>query len=384
MLPYTPLHVLLCEEMDTLVMTSANLSEEPICIGMEEASQRLADIADAFLHHNRDILQRCDDSVYRVIDEQPQPVRRSRGYVPRPILLDDNGPVVLAVGAELKNTICLASGRSAVLSQHIGDLEQLETLRFLEECVRHLTAVFQAEPEVLAHDMHPGYLGTQWATGLMDPALRERFAQLPRLPVQHHHAHLAACLAEHRHAGPALGIILDGTAMDMTAKVGAGNSSSAMHTPCNVWAAFVRCACPARTRPFANRGAWPGRPCSTAAWIPSGMRPHLPSASTNSSATPCASRWPPMSTLRGAAVAAVFSMRWRHSWDCATFCPSRRRPPSNSNTARRHTRESLEYDIDEGRGTAFELSFLPTVWTLQNCGATAIRPGKCPRVFTRQ
>jgi len=211
MLPYTPLHVLLANEFPALVMSSANLSEEPICIAVDEAETRLADIADAFLHHNRDILQRCDDSVARVIGGDVRPVRRSRGYVPRPVLLREPGSSILAVGAELKNTLCLASGRSAILSQHIGDLENLETLRFFEEALTHLLSVFQVAPVAIAHDMHPGYLGTQWAQHPVGAALREAFSGLPRIPVQHHHAHFASCLAENDHTGTAIGVILDGT-----------------------------------------------------------------------------------------------------------------------------------------------------------------------------
>jgi hydrogenase maturation protein HypF len=211
MLPYTPLHVLLTDELPALVMSSANISEEPICIGVDEAEARLAGIADGFLHHNRDILQRCDDSVLRVIDGEARLVRRARGYVPRPVLLRDAGPPVLAVGAELKNTLCLASGRAAILSQHIGDLENLEALRFFEEALVHLLRVFDVKPDAIAHDLHPDYLGSQWAQHPFTPELRERFTGMPRIAVQHHHAHFASCLAENDHTGQAIGVILDGT-----------------------------------------------------------------------------------------------------------------------------------------------------------------------------
>ncbi len=211
MLPYTPLHVLLMEILPALVMTSANLSEEPICTDEDEAEERLSCIADGFLHHNRDILQRCDDSVVRVIAGEVRPVRRSRGYVPRPILFREEGPSILATGAELKNTFCLTLGRSAILSQHIGDLENLETLQFFEEAVSHLLSVFDVTPTAIAHDMHPGYLGTQWARKPVSPTLRKRFKNTPRISIQHHHAHFASCLAEHDHNEPAIGIILDGT-----------------------------------------------------------------------------------------------------------------------------------------------------------------------------
>ncbi|MCZ7557692.1 MAG: carbamoyltransferase HypF [Bacteroidia bacterium] len=211
MLPYTPLHVLLTEELPALVMSSANISEEPICIAVAEAEARLANIADGFLHHNRDILQRCDDSVLRVINSETQLVRRARGYVPRPVLLRDAGPAVLAVGAELKNTLCLASSRAAIVSQHIGDLENLEAIHFFEEALVHLLRVFDIAPAAIAHDLHPHYLGSQWARQPFTPQLREQFAGLPRIAVQHHHAHFASCLAENGHSGRAIGVILDGT-----------------------------------------------------------------------------------------------------------------------------------------------------------------------------
>lgn len=213
MLPYTPLHhILLDGEADILVMTSGNISEEPICIRRSEAATRLEDIADAFLHHNREILQRCDDSVFRVIASEPRPMRRARGYVPRPVLLPSPAPSVLAVGAELKNTACVTKGRAAFLTQHVGDLENLEALGFFEESVTHLLDIFAVEPAAIAHDLHPDYLGTQWSRGLLPSELQRRLAPLPRIPVQHHHAHLAACLAENGRSGEdAIGVILDGT-----------------------------------------------------------------------------------------------------------------------------------------------------------------------------
>jgi hydrogenase maturation protein HypF len=217
MLPYTPLHVLLAQRFPALVMSSANVSEEPICIAEMEAEQRLADIADGFLHHNRDILQRCDDSVQRVIADEIRPVRRARGYVPRPVLLAEGGDTILATGAELKNTFCLAKGKSAIISQHIGDFENLETMRFFEEALSHLLSVFDVSPAAIAHDMHPGYLATQWALHPAGQALRKRFEGLPRIPVQHHHAHFASCLAENAQSGPAIGIILDGTGYGLDA-----------------------------------------------------------------------------------------------------------------------------------------------------------------------
>jgi hydrogenase maturation protein HypF len=212
MLPYTPLHHLLMRDVDRpLVMTSGNLSEEAICIDIDDAEQRLAGIADAFLHHNRDILQRCDDSVCRVIADTARPVRRARGYVPRPILLPAEAPSVIAVGGELKNTLGVSKGRAVFLSQHIGDLEHLEALRFFEETLSHLLRIFDVAPRAIAHDLHPDYLSTQWANGRLGGSAAERFHDLPRIAVQHHHAHLVSCLAEHGRDDSAIGVILDGT-----------------------------------------------------------------------------------------------------------------------------------------------------------------------------
>jgi hydrogenase maturation protein HypF len=202
-LPYTPLHYLLLREGDfsALVMTSGNLSEEPIAIDNAEAVERLRGLADFFLVHNRDILLRCDDSVARVCGGQAVQLRRSRGYVPAPVLLGEDVRSVLAVGGELKNTICLTRGRHAFLSQHVGDLDNPQARGFFAEAVQHLENVLQIRPQALAHDLHPDYFSTRWA-------LRQ---ELPRVPVQHHHAHIAACMAENQLQGRVLGIALDGT-----------------------------------------------------------------------------------------------------------------------------------------------------------------------------
>ena len=203
MLPYTPLHYLILREKFTaLVMTSGNLSEEPIAIGNEEAVQRLGTIADFFLMHNRDIYLRSDDSVTRVIRSLPRPIRRSRGMVPVPVFLRRDMPSILAVGGELKNTICLTQGDRAFMSQHIGDLENAETLAFFEECVTHLGQILRIQPVVLAHDLHPDYLSTQWA-------LEKR--GIKQIGVQHHHAHIASCLAENGSGEKVIGLALDGT-----------------------------------------------------------------------------------------------------------------------------------------------------------------------------
>jgi hydrogenase maturation protein HypF len=211
MLPYTPLHHLLLQPgpnfPDALVMTSGNLAEEPIATDIDEARQRLAPLADAFLMHDRDIYIRCDDSVVRVFDKGVYPLRRSRGYAPFPVRLPWEARPLLAVGAELKNTFCLASGDYAFLGQHIGDLENLETLRSFESGVAHFERLFRVRPELLAYDLHPDYLATRYALA------RAERENLPATGVQHHHAHVAACLAEHGNPGdrPVIGVSFDGS-----------------------------------------------------------------------------------------------------------------------------------------------------------------------------
>jgi hydrogenase maturation protein HypF len=206
-LPYAPLHHLLLAHdlLHALVMTSANLSEEPICIDNDEARERLGGIADAFLMHDREILQRCDDSVTAVVDGAPQLIRRARGYVPLGVALPFDSPPLLAVGGHLKNVFALASGKFAYQSQHLGDLENLTGLNFFRESLDHLMRTFEIEPAVVVHDLHPGYLSTEWA--------KEWAAErgLPAIAVQHHHAHIAGCMAEHGVLSPAIGIALDGT-----------------------------------------------------------------------------------------------------------------------------------------------------------------------------
>ena len=203
MLPYTPLHYLLLEAGPAvLVMTSGNLSEEPIAIGNDEAFTRLADIADDFLIHDRKIILRSDDSIVRHTCAASRFVRRSRGYVPVPVFLREPIRPALAVGAELKNTVCLTKGNNAFVSQHVGDLENAETLFFFEQTIDHLKRILGIEPELIAYDLHPDYLSTGWATTQAGSA---------KIGVQHHHAHIAACLAEHRIDGPVLGLAFDGT-----------------------------------------------------------------------------------------------------------------------------------------------------------------------------
>jgi hydrogenase maturation protein HypF len=203
-LPYTPLHHLLfaAGRFQALVMTSGNISEEPIAIENPEAVARLRGIADFFLVHNRDILLRCDDSVVRVTGEQPRQLRRSRGYVPVPVFLNQDLPPILAVGGELKNTVCLTKGRHAFLSQHIGDLENLESYGFFETTISRFKRILEVEPQLLAYDLHPDYFSTRWALGQ---------SSIKRMGVQHHHAHIASCMAENHLDGKVIGIALDGT-----------------------------------------------------------------------------------------------------------------------------------------------------------------------------
>jgi hydrogenase maturation protein HypF len=204
LLAYTPLHHLLLEAAGRpLVMTSGNLSEEPMAAGDEEALGRLRGIADLFLAHDRAIENRCDDSVARVIAGRPTLMRRSRGYVPRPVRLAR--PVrrpVLACGAHLKNAFCLAAGEEAWLGPHVGDLDNLEAVRAFEEQVERLERFLGIRPEVIAHDLHPEYASTRYA--LARP-------EAPKVAVQHHHAHVAAATAEHGLSGPVLGLAWDGT-----------------------------------------------------------------------------------------------------------------------------------------------------------------------------
>lgn len=217
MLPYTPLHYLLFAQGErypapdlpysALVMTSGNWSGEPIVTHNAEARQHLSHIADGFLLHNREIHVHCDDSVYRTADGHPYPIRRSRGYAPFPVILSAAGPSLLATGAELKNTFCLTKDNYAFLGQHIGDLKNYETLNTFEESIAHFERLFRVEPEAIACDLHPNYLASNYAR---ERAQREN---LPLVEVQHHHAHIAACLAENGHPAeePVIGVAFDGT-----------------------------------------------------------------------------------------------------------------------------------------------------------------------------
>jgi hydrogenase maturation protein HypF len=226
MLPYTPLHYLLFAQpsqggftsspvASVLVMTSGNLSEEPICTDNQQARQRLSSLADAFLMHDRPIRTRCDDSVMRIFPQPSQPspksalvpIRRSRGYAPFPVRLPWETPPVLAVGAELKNTFCLTRDRYAFLSHHIGDLENYETLQSFEDGIQHFERLFHVQPSLLAYDNHPDYLATRYALA------RAEAEGLPAVGVQHHHAHIAACMAENAvdPSQTVIGVAFDGT-----------------------------------------------------------------------------------------------------------------------------------------------------------------------------
>lgn len=202
MLPYTPLHHLLLAAVEfPLVATSGNLSDEPICIDEQEAVVRLGAIADLFLVHDRPIVRHADDSVAWVLDDRPRLLRRARGFAPLPVLVKQDLPVILGVGAQLKNTVALSVGRQVFISQHIGDLETPQAIDAFERVIDDFLRLYAVQPVVIAHDLHPDYHATQWA--------RSQGARL--VGVQHHHAHLAACLAENQVDGPALGVTWDGT-----------------------------------------------------------------------------------------------------------------------------------------------------------------------------
>ena len=257
MLPYTPLHHLLFNDREfavgnklqpsVLVMTSANLSDEPITIDNREAKEHLDTIADAFLMHDRSIKTRCDDSVFRVFLDSSQttkssshgfsgehassdrkvlndqnsfsyPVRRSRGYTPFPLIMSQDTPSILAVGAELKNTFCITRDGLAFVSHHIGDLENYDTLRSFTESITHYEKLFRISPKYIAHDFHPDYLSTRYAKK------RTELDHLPLIGVQHHHAHMASCMAENKISGdnPTIGIIFDGSGYGLDGNIWGG------------------------------------------------------------------------------------------------------------------------------------------------------------------
>jgi hydrogenase maturation protein HypF len=215
MLPYTPLHHLLLRAVGRpIVLTSGNSSDEPIAYHDHDALARLGRIADAFLTHDRAIHIRTDDSVTSAFRGRPMVIRRSRGYVPEPISVRAGFPrPLLACGAELKNTFCLAKGHHAFVSHHIGDLENEETLRSFTEGIEHFRRLFDVDPEVVAHDLHPEYLSTKYALGLDGVAVAG---------VQHHHAHIASCLADNGADGPVIGVAFDGTGYGMDGTIWGG------------------------------------------------------------------------------------------------------------------------------------------------------------------
>ena len=221
MLPYSPLHYLLFYNFDrqahneypleAIVLTSGNLSEEPIAIDNDQALAQLTSLADAFLLHNRPIHIRCDDSVVRSVslDNEPHlyPIRRSRGYAPNPLRLPWKVPQIIGVGAELKNTFCLTRDEYAFLSHHIGDLENYETYQSLEEGIEHYQNLFRIRPEFIAYDKHPNYLSTRYALE------RSQQEQIPCVAIQHHQAHIVSCLADNHWQTdePVIGVSFDGT-----------------------------------------------------------------------------------------------------------------------------------------------------------------------------
>ncbi|MBN9619980.1 MAG: carbamoyltransferase HypF, partial [Actinobacteria bacterium] len=226
LLPYTPVHHLLLAPVpgstlvptDVLVLTSANVSDEPLCFDDTDAANRLPVLADLVLTHDRPIHVPCDDSVVRVIDGRELPIRRSRGYAPLPVALGRSLPATLAVGGELKNTCCLIEGRNAFCSAHIGDMGSLDTTRAFERAVEQLTTLHRLRPDLIAADAHPSYLTRAWA---------ERHAGGPDEPalsfVQHHHAHVVSLLAEHGRIGePIIGVAFDGTGYGTDAAVWGG------------------------------------------------------------------------------------------------------------------------------------------------------------------
>ncbi len=205
MLPYTPLHHLIFKHsvLDAILCTSANISEEPIVKEAVEAEKKLQGVADFFLHSNRSIINRCDDSVVRIIGNNPVLIRRSRGYVPHSISLMKDVTGILAIGGELKNTFCMGIGNEAIISQHIGDLKNPETMVFFEETIDQYCKLFHFKPEQIICDLHPDYLSSQYAQS----------RKLPVSEVQHHHAHILSAMAEHHLSCPVIGVAFDGAGL---------------------------------------------------------------------------------------------------------------------------------------------------------------------------
>ena len=213
MLPYSPLHhVLMAQYPFPVVATSGNRADEPIAIENDEARERLKDIADVFVLHNRPIARPCDDSVARFSGGRPQILRRARGYAPLAVVTPRDLPPVLAVGGHLKNTVAIALGRQVFLSQHVGDLDSVESRQAFERAIEDLCRLYRFEPKLVACDLHPDYASTQWALA----------SGLPVVQVQHHHAHVMACMAENEVAAPALGVAWDGTGYGLDGTIWGG------------------------------------------------------------------------------------------------------------------------------------------------------------------
>ena len=263
LLPYTPLHHLLMRgRRGALVMTSGNRSDEPIAYQDDEALEKLAGIADLFLVHNRPIHVRCDDSVTRVVDGVELPLRRSRGYAPRPVAL----PLpctrpILAVGGQLKGTFALGRGRQAFLSHHMGDLDHYDAYRAFDKDVALYQQLFDIQPQVIAHDLHPDYATTRWA--------KQRSAEtgVALLAVQHHHAHMAACMAEHGLTEPVIGVTFDGTGYGTDGAIWGGEFLTGDYRASAGRPTCAMSACPAAIGRSVNRGAWPSLISSTPAPI---------------------------------------------------------------------------------------------------------------------
>lgn len=200
-LPYSPLHILLLQECTALVMTSANLHDLPVLIDNEEAKEQLKDIADSFLLHDRPIENRCDDSLMRIVDQAPYFIRRSRGYVPLPLTTQEDVSGILAVGAHQKGSFALGKDHQAFLSPYIGNMENLETFAHYHKALKTMERLFSITPSLVACDLHPDYTATQYAQSL----------NLPLVPIQHHHAHMASCMEDNQLHEPCFGIIWDGT-----------------------------------------------------------------------------------------------------------------------------------------------------------------------------
>ncbi|RLD52320.1 MAG: carbamoyltransferase HypF, partial [Bacteroidetes bacterium] len=205
MLPYMPFHYMLFEKLDlpALVLTSGNISDEPIVIENDIALESLSAISDAVLIYNRDIFNRTDDSVAFVVNRRERLIRRSRGYAPQPVNLKLNVDGIFAAGAELVNAFCIGKGNQAIMSQHIGDLKNLEALEFYTESFERHKKLFRMKPELVVHDMHPDYLSTKFAKEMGIPAIE----------VQHHHSHIASCMAEYNLDEKVIGVSFDGTGL---------------------------------------------------------------------------------------------------------------------------------------------------------------------------